>query len=131
MLYINFKPLTTFSRKLGSKDKKKRVRVASPKKLLINKPKQVKYKGDLFDIAKPSKATQKNKKYQVLVINKTTGRKKTVSWGRQGYEDFLTHKDEGRRDRFQKRFSGIKLKDGSRAADNPMQSAFYATKYNW
>lgn len=123
--------LITFGRKLGSKDKKKRVRIASPKKLLINKYRQVKYNNQLFDISKPSRATQKNKKYQVLVINKTTGRKKTVSWGRQGYQDFLTHKDEGRRDRFQKRFSGIKLKDGSRAADNPMQSAFYATKYNW
>lgn len=131
MLYINFQPLITFGRRVGSKDKKKRTRVASPKKLLINKPKQVKYKNQLFEIGKPSRATQKNKKYQVLVTNKTTGRKKTVSWGRQGYSDFLIHRDENRRDRFQKRFSGIKLKDGSRAADNPMQSAFYAVRYNW
>ena len=51
MIIIDFKPLslTTFGRRVGSKDKKKRTRVASPKKLLINKPKQVKYKNQLLD----------------------------------------------------------------------------------
>jgi len=123
--------MITFGRRLGSKDKKKRVRVASPKKLLINKPKKIKFNNQLFEIGKPTRATQKNKKYQVLVENKTTGTKKTVSWGRQGYSDFLVHKDEDRRKRFQKRFGGIKLKDGSKAADNPMQPSFFATRYNW
>lgn len=131
MIEIKSPTLVTFGRRLGSKDKKKRVRIASPKKLLINKPKRIKYNNELFEISKPIRATQKNKKYQVSVTNKTTGKKKTVSWGRQGYSDFLVHKDDNRRQKFQKRFSGIKLKDGSKASENPMQSAFYAVRYNW
>lgn len=121
--------LTVFARKYGSKDKRKRV--ASTKKLLVKGKKRVKYNGQTYAISEPSKATQKNKKYQVVVTNTNTGKKKTVAWGDNRYQDYLTHKDKNRRKRFQKRFSGIKLKDGSTAASNPMQASYYATKYNW
>lgn len=121
--------LTTFARRKGSKDKRKRI--ASTKKLLVKGKKRVKYNDQTYLISEPTKATQKNKKYQVKVTNTSTGKKKTVTWGDNRYQDYLTHNDTDRRKRFQKRFSGIKLKGGSTAANNPTSAAYYATKYNW
>jgi hypothetical protein len=43
------------------------------------------------------KSNQKNKKYAVIVNDKT------INFGAEGYEDFTTHKDESRKDRYTKR----------------------------
>jgi hypothetical protein len=67
----------------------------------------------------------------IQVKNINTGKKKTVHWGAKGYSDYLQHQDKDRRRQFQKRHGAIKLKDGRIAANNPMQPAYYATKYNW
>jgi hypothetical protein len=121
-----------FSRKTGSRDKKKRSkRVVSTNKLLQKGNKTVKYNGQSYSIGKPSKSNRESKKYMIQVENKSTGQKKTVHWGAKGYSDFLQHKDKKRRKNFQARHGAIKLKDGSIAANNPMQPSYYATKYNW
>ena len=124
--------LGTFSRKRGSRDRKQRKpRIASVSKLNYTKPRTVSYNGQSYEISKPSRATQRGKKYQVTVRNKSTGQKKTVAWGDASKQDFLVHRDKKRRDNFQRRFSGIKLKDGSKAVDNPMSSAYMASRYSW
>lgn len=124
--------LSTFARKRGSRDRKQRKpRVASVSRLNYTKPRTVSYNGQSYEISKPSRATQKGKKYQVTVRNKNTGQKKTVAFGAKGYNDYLVHKDAKRRKNFQKRFAGIKLKDGTRAKDNPFSPAFHATRSNW
>ncbi len=43
------------------------------------------------------KSKQKNKKYAVVVD------KKTINFGAEGYEDYTTHKDSSRKDRYVKR----------------------------
>ncbi len=43
---------------------------------------------------KLSKSKQKNKKFAVKVDGKT------VNFGAEGYEDYTTHKDESRKDRY-------------------------------
>jgi hypothetical protein len=43
------------------------------------------------------KSKQKNKKYAVVMDGKT------VNFGAEGYEDFTTHGDEKRKDRYDKR----------------------------
>jgi hypothetical protein len=124
--------LGAFSRKSGSRDRKQRkARVASVSKLNYTKPRTVSYNGQSYEIGKPSRATQSGKKYQVVVRNKSTGQKKTVAFGAKGYTDYLVHRDSKRRKNFQKRFAGIKLKDGTRAKDNPFSPAYHATRSNW
>jgi hypothetical protein len=124
--------LILFGRKIGSKDKKIRnKRVVSSNKLLQKGNRTVKYNNQSYAIGKPSKSSRPSKKYMVQVENRSTGQKKTVHWGAKGYSDFLQHKDQRRRERFQARHKAIKLKDGSTASDNPMQPSYYATKYNW
>jgi len=113
----------------GRKKHKPSRRIASPKKLLINKPNAVKYNGVEYNIGQPKRSNREGKKYMVEV--EYQGRKKTVHWGAKGYQDYLTHKDENRRKRFQARHRAIKMKDGSIAANNPLQPAYYSTKYNW
>jgi len=103
----------TFSRKLGSKNKR------------------VKYKGQTFEISRPKSATQKGKKKQVTVRNTSTGRTKTVAYGAKGYSDFRKNKNDKRRDNYHARHKGIKLKDGSRATDNPLQPAYHSLRDLW
>lgn len=43
------------------------------------------------------KSKQKNKKYAVVMDGKT------INFGAEGYEDFTTHQDENRKDRYEKR----------------------------
>lgn len=104
--------------------------VAPVDKLNTTGKKTVTYNGAKYRISKPSRATQKGKKYQV-VVERSDGRKKTVAWGDSSREDYLVHKDKKRRDNFQNRFSGIKKKDGSLAKNDPFSRAYYATRYNW
>ena len=104
--------------------------VAPVDKLLVRKANTVKYNDNDYKISEPTRSARKGKKYQV-VVERSDGRKKTVAWGDNTREDYLVHKDDKRRDNFQKRFAGIKKKDGSLAKDDPFGSSYYATKYSW
>ena len=104
--------------------------IASVDKLNTTKAKTVSYNGSKYRISEPSRSNRKGKKYQVTV-ERSDGRKKTVAWGDSSREDYLVHKDKKRRDNFQKRFAGIKKKDGSRASDDPFGASYYAVRYNW
>lgn len=104
--------------------------IAGVDKLNTTGKKTVKYNDQTYRISEPSRATQKGKKYQVTV-ERSDGRKKTVAWGDSSREDYLVHKDNKRRDNFQRRFAGIKKKDGSLAKNDPFSRAYYATRYSW
>ena len=105
----------TFSRKLGSKDKGKRV----------------KYKGQTFEISKPKPATQKGKKQQVTVRNTSTGQTKTIAYGSKGYQDFRQHKSKKRQSNYLARSGGILDKQGNPTKDNPMSPNFHARRNLW
>jgi hypothetical protein len=96
-----------------------------------SKNKRVKYRGQTYEISPPKPATQRGKKQQVTVRNISTGQTKTIAYGAKGYSDFRKHKDKARKDNYYARHSAIKLKDGSRAIDNPMQAAYHAAKQLW
>lgn len=98
--------------------------------LLVNKESTAEYDGHKYKISKPSLSERKNKKYKVEV-HRSDGRKRTVHWGHSEHDDYLVHKDEKRRENFQKRFAGIKKKDGTPAKDDPFGASYYSTKYNW
>ena len=78
------------------------------------------------------------KKLKVEVNHK--GKKKTVHFGASSMEHFKDktgiwkskdHGDKERRKNFRTRMSGIKLKDGSRAVDNPLSPAYHAVRILW
>ena len=50
---------------------------------------------------------------------------------RTGIWDDLDHEDEKRRDAFRRRFEGMKLKDGTRAIDNPESPAYHSYRILW
>ncbi len=104
--------------------------IAGVDKLNTTKAKTVRYNNQTYKISEPSRSDRKGKKYQV-VVERSDGRRKTVAWGDSSREDYLVHKDKKRRDNFQKRFAGIKKKDGSRASDDPWGASYYAVRYNW
>ncbi|MCA6430303.1 MAG: hypothetical protein IM613_12790 [Cytophagales bacterium] len=104
--------------------------IAPVEKLNTTGKKTVRYNNQTYKISAPTLSDRKGKKYQV-VVERSDGRKKTVAWGDSTREDYLVHKDEKRRDNFQRRFAGIKKKDGSKASDDPWGASYYATKYNW
>lgn len=102
-----------------------------PSKLRVRGGRTIKYEGDDFKIQGIERSTRKDKKYVATVENKTTGKTHKVHWGNTNYDDYYVHKDKKRRENFQARHGGIKLKDGRVAADDPRQPAYYATKANW
>lgn len=104
--------------------------IAGVDKLNTTGKKTVSYNGAKYKISEPSRSARKGKKYQVTV-ERSDGRRKTVAWGDSSREDYLVHKDDKRRNNFQKRFAGIKKKDGSLAKDDPFSGVFYNTRYNW
>lgn len=65
----------------------------------------------MSDLYKLYKSTNIKKKYDVWVNNPTTGRVKKVSFGASGYEDYTTHKDKSRRDRYRVRHAHDNLND--------------------
>ncbi len=88
------------------------------------------------------KSNKPDKKLVVVVEHK--GKKKTIHFGNTkppANEHFfdrtgllpknLNHKDSKRRKNFRDRMSGIKLKDGSRAIDNPLSPAYHALRILW
>lgn len=57
------------------------------------------------------KSASSTKKYDVYVINPKTGRVKKVSFGAKGYEDYTTHHDKERRERYRTRHAKDKIND--------------------
>lgn len=91
----------------------------------------VKYEDNDYIIGTPEVSTRKGKKYQVEVTNNTTGVRKNVHWGALGYDDFYSHGDEARRERFLKRAGAIKTKDGKLAGEDPMRPNYHALNHSW
>lgn len=103
---------------------------ASPQALNHRRARRVRYQGKTYSISAPQRSSRSDKKYMV-VVSYGDGRRRTIHWGDKRYQDYLEHKDKKRRKNFRQRHGGIKLKDGSRAVDNPLQAAYYAYRYNW
>lgn len=61
------------------------------------------------------KSKNKTKKFDVYVENKKTGNIKKVSFGAKGYEDYTTHHDKERRERYRQRHKHDKIRDPTRA----------------
>lgn len=88
------------------------------------------YRGLKFtDFDKPIKL--KSGKHKRAVLAKKGNKVKLVRYGRVGYEDFTTHKDEDRRQRFRARFRGILKKDGKPAYKDKWQAAYWAYNDLW
>jgi hypothetical protein len=84
------------------------------------------------------KSNKPDKKLVVVVEHK--GKKKTIHFGARNMEHFKDrtgiwkskdHNDSKRRKNFKDRMGGIKLKDGSRAIDNPLSPAYHALRILW
>lgn len=90
----------------------------------------VEYRGQNFPgYNKPVPDRETDKKMKVLV--KEGDRIKLVRFGQDGYSDYTKHGDEKRRESFDKRFAGIRKKDGSRAIDDKFSPAYWAKKVLW
>lgn len=82
-----------------------------------------------------SKSTRKDKKLMTVIDNKS------IHFGDINADHYfdntgllpksMNHLDKDRRDKYIKRHSAIKLKDGSRAVDDPGQPAYHALKILW
>ena len=71
-------------------------------------------------------STRKNNKYMVTL---KSGKK--VHFGSSKYEDYLTHKDKDRRDKYLARATKIKNKKGELTHNNPESANYWSTKLLW
>ena len=71
-------------------------------------------------------STRKNNKYMV-----TTKSGKKVHFGSKKYADYLTHKDEERRDKYLARATKIKNKQGELTYNNPESANFWSVNLLW
>ena len=69
---------------------------------------------------------QKSKKY---VVETESGKK--INFGSIKYEDFLIHKDEGRRQKYLNRTKNIKNKDGELTFNNPESANYWSRHLLW
>jgi len=85
-----------------------------------------------------SKSTNPAKK--LMVIIEKDGKKRTIHFGARNMEHFKDrtgiwkskdHGDKDRRKSFRARMGGIKLKDGSKAVNNPFSPAYHAQRILW
>lgn len=85
---------------------------------------KIRYRGELFSgFNKPKKAPAGDpKKYVVLA--KQGDKVAKVKFGQRGYEDYLQHKDEGRRANFKARHNCATAKDKT-------TPRYWACNYNW
>lgn len=51
------------------------------------------------------KSDKNTKKYKITFINPETNRKKSIHFGAKGYDDYITSKDDKKRDRYLQRHS--------------------------
>ena len=71
-------------------------------------------------------STRKNNKYMVTL---KSGKK--VHFGSSKYEDYLTHKDKDRRDKYLARATKIKNKQGELTYNNPESANFWSVHLLW
>ena len=71
-------------------------------------------------------STRKNNKYMVTHQN---GKK--VHFGSKKYADYLTHKDDDRRDKYLARATKIKNKQGELTYNNPESANFWSVHLLW
>ena len=99
-------------------DKKNLVRGKEVKKLIRNAKK---LGAESLDYS-----TRKNNKYMATL---PSGKK--VHFGSSKYEDYLTHKDKDRRDKYLARATKIKNKQGELTHTNPESANYWSTKLLW
>lgn len=88
------------------------------------------YNGMTFkDFDKP--IVIKDKRYKRAVLARKGNEFKLIRYGHVDYEDFTTHKDPERRERFRKRFRGILKSDGKPAYKDKWQPAYWAYNDLW
>ena len=70
-------------------------------------------------------STRKNNKYMVTLKSGKS------DFGSTKYEDYLTHKDKDRRDKYLARATKIKNKQGELTHNNPESANYWSTKLLW
>ena len=70
------------------------------------------------------RSSNPKKKYDVFVDNHKTGRVKKISFGASGHEDFTTHRDVVRRQRYRSRHRNDKN-------DDYLYAGFWASRVLW
>ena len=85
-----------------------------------------------YKLLKIEVSKAKNKKYASILVDKNTGKKRTVNWGDKRYQHYydklgkysnLNHNDKKRRDNFKSRF-------GNRSKIK-YSASYFANKYLW
>jgi hypothetical protein len=66
-----------------------------------------------------------DKKYTVQVIDEQTGRKRTISFGARGYEDFTIHRDQERRKQY------ISRHQAREDWNDPFTAGFWSANLLW
>ena len=114
--------VTTFARKKGSKDRRKRNLGA----------KTVTYNGVKYKLSASKPSTAKNKKRYRLVTNTATGKTKKVNYGYKPMDNYGNgHRSEKRRNNYLTRSAGIKDKSGNPTKDNPMSPNYLSRTDLW
>lgn len=70
------------------------------------------------------KSTNPNKKFDIYVYNKKTGRVKKISFGARGMSDYTIHKDKDRRERYRNRHRSDRIND-------PFSPGFWSWHVLW
>jgi len=80
---------------------------------------------NLYGAKKLEYSNNMNKKYVVTYKNNK------IHFGDTRYEDYLIHKDKNRRNRYRKRTSKIKDKDGNLTYKDPNSANFWSYHLLW
>lgn len=84
-----------------------------------------------LEYGNPVPSWRKNKKYAVLVSDPRTGKDKIVHYGDTRFEDFTQHKDLYRREKYLKRATQIRDKNGNLTKDDPTSANYWAIRHLW
>ena len=79
----------------------------------------------MYKFLKLKKSTDGKHKYEAIFLNTENNREKTVKFGAAGYEDFTTHGDEKRKERY------IKRHDKREDFENPITAASLSRYILW
>jgi len=86
---------------------------------------KLKNKAFSFGATEFGKSKRKNKKYYIVYGGKI------IHFGHSSYEDYTTHHDKERRDRYRKRASKIRDKSGKLTVNNKYSPNFWAYHILW
>jgi len=79
----------------------------------------------MYKFLKLKKSTDGKHKYEAIFLNTENNREKTVKFGAAGYEDFTTHGDEKRKERY------IKRHDKREDFENPITAGSLSRYILW